>query len=147
MVGVITSKSGEVIAIIPSRTGSQINHATNITRQTGSAIKPLSVYGPAYDMEILQPTSYVNDVPVSIKTSSGKWNVTNATNTFRGRVTVNDAIAYSLNTVAVTTLEKVGIAKSYEYLKSFGITSIDSKNDMYYPALALGGLTKRYFSI
>ena len=32
------------------------------------------------------------------------------------------------------------IAKSYEYLKSWGITSIDNVNDMYYPCLALGGL-------
>lgn len=139
--GVFTNKSGQVLAMISSRKDSQVNHAYNIKRQTGSAIKPLSVYGPAYDMGILTPISYVQDVPVSITNSSGKWNVTNASNTFIGQVTVNDAIAYSLNTVAVTTLEKVTIEKSYEYLKSFGITSIDSKNDMYYPALALGGLT------
>lgn len=139
--GVLTNKSGEVLAVISSRKDSQLNHAYNITRQTGSAIKPLSVYGPAYDMGILTPTSYVDDVPISVTTSSGTWNVTNASNTFRGRMTANEAIAYSLNTVAVTTLERVGIANSYEYLKSFGITSIDSKNDMYYPALALGGLT------
>ena len=29
---------------------------------------------------------------------------------------------------------------TYEYLKSWGITSIDNVNDMYYPCLALGGL-------
>lgn len=139
--GVMTNKSGEVIAIISSRNDSNLNHAYNITRQTGSAIKPLSVYGPAYDMGILTPTSYVQDVPVSVTTSSGTWNVVNASRTFRGTITTNDAIAYSLNTVAVTTLEKVGIAKSYEYLKSFGITSIDNRDDMYYPALALGGLS------
>lgn len=139
--GVLTNKSGEVLAMISSRRDSQLNHAYNIQRQTGSSIKPLSVYGPAYDMGILKPTSYVYDVPVSVKTSTSTWNVTNASNTFKGKITANDAIAYSLNTVAVTTLEDVGIANSYEYLKKFGITSIDSKNDMYYPALALGGLT------
>lgn len=140
--GVITSKSGEVLAIIGSRTDSQLNHAYNIKRQTGSAIKPLSVYGPAYDMGILTPTSYVVDEPVSVTISSKTWNVTNASNTFKGTVTTNDAIAFSLNTVAVTTLEEVGLIKSYEYLQKFGITSIDKKNDMYYPCLALGGLTK-----
>lgn len=140
--GVITSKSGEVLAIIGSRTDSQLNHAYNIKRQTGSAIKPLSVYGPAYDMGILTPTSYVVDEPVSVTISSKTWNVTNASNTFKGTVTTNDAIAFSLNTVAVTTLEEVGLIKSYEYLQKFGITSIDKKTDMYYPCLALGGLTK-----
>lgn len=139
--GVLTNKSGQVLAMISSRRDSQLNHAYNITRQTGSAIKPLSVYGPAYDMGILTPTSYVQDIPVTVTTSSGTWHVNNASNTFKGQITVNYAIAHSLNTVAVTTLEKVTIAKSYEYLKSFGITSIDNKNDMYYPALALGGLT------
>ncbi len=139
--GVLTNKSGEVLAIIGSRTDSELNHAYNIKRQTGSAIKPLSVYGPAYDMSILTPTSYVDDVPVSVTISNKTWNVTNASNTFKGTVTANDAIAFSLNTVAVTTLEEVGISNSYEYLKKFGITSIDSKNDMYYPCLALGGLT------
>lgn len=138
--GVITNKEGGVIAMISSRQDSHLNHAYSIKRQTGSAIKPLSVYGPAYDMGILQPSTTVYDVPVSIQSASGTWNVHNASNTFRGAISTNDAIAYSLNTVAVTTLEKVGIAKSYEYLKSWGITSIDNVNDMYYPCLALGGL-------
>ena len=138
--GVITTKDGGVLAMIASRNDSKLNHAYGVKRQTGSAIKPLSVYGPAYDMGILQPSSIVYDVPVSIKSSSGTWNVQNASRTFRGAITTNDAIAYSLNTVAVTTLQQVGIAKSYEYLKSWGITSIDNVNDMYYPCLALGGL-------
>ena len=138
--GVITSKNGGVLAMIASRNDSNLNHAYAIKRQTGSAIKPLSVYGPAYDMGILQPSSTVYDVPVSIKSASGTWHVQNASRTFRGAITTNDAIAYSLNTVAVTTLQQVGIAKSYEYLKSWGITSIDNVNDMYYPCLALGGL-------
>lgn len=138
--GVITNKDGGVIAMISSRQDSHLNHAYSITRQTGSAIKPLSVYGPAYDMGLLQLSTTVYDVPVSIKSATGTWNVHNASNTFRGAISTNDAIAYSLNTVAVTTLERVGIAKSYEYLKSWGITTIDNVNDMYYPCLALGGL-------
>ena len=81
--GVLTNKSGEVLAMISSRRDSQLNHAYNIQRQTGSSIKPLSVYGPAYDMGILKPTSYVYDVPVSVKTSTSTWNVTNASNTFK----------------------------------------------------------------
>lgn len=138
--GVMTSKSGEVLAVISSRTNSQVDHAYTMTRQTGSAIKPISVYSPAYDLGIIEPNTYLNDSPVSIKSSSGVWKVSNADNRFRGKITVNNAIAYSLNTTAVTTLEKVTLNKSLEYVKSFGITSID-KNDLYYPALALGGLT------
>lgn len=136
--GVLCNKSGQVLAIIGSRRDSQINHAYNITRQTGSAIKPLSVYGPAYDMGKLMPTEIVNDEPITITTPTQKWEIKNASETFRGSMPANDAIAYSLNTVAVTTLEKVGILNSYKYLKSFGITTIDTKRDLYYPALAMG---------
>lgn len=138
--GVMTSKSGEVLAIISSRTNSQVDHAYAMTRQTGSAIKPMSVYSPAYDLGIIEPDTYLNDKPVSIKSSSGTWKVTNADNRFRGRLTANSAIAYSLNTTAVLTLEQVTLNKSLEYVNSFGITSID-ENDLYYPALGLGGLT------
>ncbi len=138
--GVLTSKSGEVLAIVSSRTNSQVDHAYTMTRQTGSAIKPLSVYSPAYDLGILTPNSYLTDAPVSITSSSGTWHVTNADNRFRGTLTVNNAIAYSLNTTAVITLEKVSLNKSLEYVKSFGVTSVDN-HDLYYPALGLGGLT------
>lgn len=138
--GVMTSKSGEVLAIISSRTNSQVDHAYHMTRQTGSAIKPISVYSPAYDLGIIEPNSYLNDKPVSIKSSSGIWEVSNADNRYRGQLTVNNAIAYSLNTTAVLTLEKVTLKKSLEYVESFGITSV-GKNDLYYPALALGGFT------
>ncbi|MBO5476604.1 MAG: penicillin-binding protein [Clostridia bacterium] len=138
--GVMTSKSGEVLAVISSRTNSQVDHAYSMTRQTGSAIKPISVYSPAYDLGIIEPNSYLNDSPVSIKSSSGTWNVSNADNRFRGRISVNDAIAYSLNTTAVITLEKVSLNKSLDYVKSFGITTVD-ENDLYYPALGLGGFT------
>lgn len=138
---VLTTKNGEVIALVGSRNGSNYDHAYSMTRQTGSSIKPISVYSPAYDMGIIKPTSYVEDVPVSITNSTGTWNVTNANNKFRGKVTVNQAVASSLNTVAVQILEKVTIEKSYEYVKSFGITTV-TKDDLYYPALALGGLSK-----
>lgn len=137
---VMTSKSGEVLSIISSRTGSEIDHAYSMTRQTGSSIKPLSVYAPAYDLGILQPSSILYDTPVSVTSSSGEWEIRNADRRYRGQVTVNDSIAYSLNTTAVITLEQVSLKKSLEYIKQFGITTIDKK-DLYYPALGLGGLT------
>ena len=87
--GVMTSKSGEVLAIISSRTNSQVDHAYTMTRQTGSSIKPISVYSPAYDLGIIDPNTYLNDSPVSIKSSSGVWKVSNADNKFRGVILLN----------------------------------------------------------
>ncbi len=134
---VITTKGGKVIASISSRKESNIDHVYTMTRQTGSSIKPLSVYGPAFDLELISPSSYEIDGPVTID----KWTVHNSGGKYRGAVTIKNSIAYSYNTIAVKTLQKVGLKKSVEYLRNLGITSI-SDNDMYYPALALGGLSK-----
>lgn len=138
--GAMTDKSGKVVAIIGSRTNSKIDHSYGMLRQTGSSIKPLSVYGPAFDIGILNPNSYVYDGPTSIKLDNGKyWNVQNASRTYRGQLTARDAIAFSLNTVSANTLSQVGLDKSLEYIKSFGITSMD--NEKYYSSLAVGGMT------
>lgn len=137
---VMTTKSGEVLAIVASRTGSEVDHAYKMTRQTGSAIKPVSVYSPAYDMGLIEPTSYVYDGPVSVKSSSGVWHVHNADRSYHGGMTINNAVAYSYNTIAVITLEKVGLTNSLNYVRSFGITTVD-EHDLYYPALGIGGFT------
>ncbi len=140
--GVLTSKSGDVLCVITTKNNSQIDHAYGMLRQTGSSIKPITVYGPAFDLGILTPTSQVDDCPVTVTSPAGKvWNVKNASRNYKGIITTKEAIAYSLNTVAVTTLQKVTISKSYEYAQSFGITSLN-KDDLYYPALGLGGFSR-----
>ena len=139
--GVITTKSGEVISIITTSNNSQIDHAYGMVRQTGSAIKPITVYGPAFDMGLVTPGTQVVDSQVTVTTPDKKvWNVQNAYRYYRGQISIQDAVAYSTNTIAVDTLKDVTITKSFEYAKSFGITSL-TDSDLYYPCLALGGFT------
>lgn len=134
---VLATKDGRVPIAITSKNDSKIDHAFTMTRQTGSSIKPLSVYGPAFDLGISTPSSIEIDEPVYI---SG-WQVHNSSGNYSGAITIRDAVAYSKNTVAVKTLQKFGLYISMDYLKSLGITSL-TKNDVYYPALALGGFSK-----
>ena len=139
--GVITTKSGEVIAVITTSNNSEIDHAYSMVRQTGSAIKPISVYGPAFDMGLVSPTTQVVDTQVTVTTPDKKvWNVQNAYRSYKGQISIQDAIAYSTNTIAVDTLKDVTISRSFEYAKNFGITSL-TDSDLYYPCLALGGFT------
>lgn len=134
---VLTTKDGEVPVAITSKNDNGIDHVYSMTRQTGSSIKPLAVYGPAFDLNLATPDSIEVDQPIII----GDWQVHNYTNRYIGAITVRDAVAYSYNTIAVKLLQDVGIYTSMDYLKRLGVTSL-TDNDAYYPALALGGLSK-----
>ena len=136
---VITTKEGKVISAISSRTNSQYDRVKTMTRQPGSTIKPLAVYSPAFDLGILTPNSIVNDSEVVIKSGNKTWSPKNWYSGYVGDCTVYNAIGQSINTIAVKTLQLVGISKSINYLKKFGITSL-SKEDAVYP-LAIGGIT------
>lgn len=133
---ILTTKDGKVLTAITSKNDSKIDHVYSMTRQTGSSIKPIGVYGPAFDLNLSTPTTVEIDEPVYID----NWKVHNSSNKYHGAVTIKNAIAYSYNTIAVKTLKEVGIHTSMNYLKKLGITSL-TKNDLYYPALALGGLS------
>ena len=89
-----------------------------------SAIKPLSVYGPAIDEGIINWSSLVNDSPVTkIETVSGEedWPRNVEYYTYED-VTVAEALQKSYNTVAVKVLKTYGVEKSCDYVAdNFGI--------------------------
>jgi len=123
-----------------------LNRATQSIRQPGSAIKPLSVYGPALEQGLITPNSTVVDEPINIK----GWKPKNYYSGFKGPITVRYAVEQSANIPAVKILQDVGLDNSYNFLtKKLGITTlVDGKeiggkvySDKTYPSLALGGLT------
>lgn len=134
---ILTTKNGKVLSAITSQTGSNIDHVYTMTRQTGSVIKPLSVYGPAFDLNLVDTYSVEVDEPVFV----GDWQVTNHDNTYSDAMYIKDAVAFSNNVIAVKVLDKVGLNTSVSYLKKLGISTITDE-DVFYPALALGGLSK-----
>lgn len=136
---VVTTKDGKVVAAISSRTNSQYDRVKTMKRQPGSTMKPIAVYGPAFDLGILTPDSIVTDSEVSVKTGNNVWKPSNWYEGHIGDCTVYDALGQSINTIAVKTLDSVGISKSMKYLEKFGITSLTSQ-DAVYP-LAIGGIT------
>ncbi len=126
------------------------NMATRALRQPGSAIKPLAVYAPALEMELITPYSVFEDsAPMLLEDDPWPSNV-NHRNT--GQMTVLKAVTDSTNTVAVRVLQQVTPAVAFEYLlDKFGIDPdhlVTSKvikgkeySDIGYSQLALGGLT------
>ncbi|MBU6506163.1 MAG: PBP1A family penicillin-binding protein [Alphaproteobacteria bacterium] len=107
---------------------SQFNRATQAERQPGSSFKPF-VYLTALEHGI-KPTDVFNDAPVRI----GNWEPHNYENTYRGNVTVADAIAYSINTVAAQVIDHVGAGNVIAVARRLGITTPLPDDD----SLALG---------
>ncbi|HEY3918504.1 MAG TPA: PBP1A family penicillin-binding protein [Stellaceae bacterium] len=107
---------------------SQFNRATQALRQPGSSFKPI-VYLAALERG-LQPGDHFIDQPIRI----GNWEPHNFENKYRGDVTVADAIAESLNSVAAQVLQRAGVDNVIATARTLGITS-DLAHDA---SLALG---------
>ncbi len=124
------------------------NFASRSTRQPGSSIKPLSVYAPALEMGLISPISTFDDYPVQMLGGTA-WPA-NSYLSYRGRMTVTEAVEDSSNPVAVRVLQEVTPAESYQYMaQRFGITTLEqgrevsgkTVSDLGLSQLGLGGLT------
>jgi penicillin-binding protein 1A len=111
---------------------SQFNRATHALRQPGSSFKGY-VYLTALENGY-KPTSTVSDGYVSC----GRWSPKNYSGGFRGRMTLADALAKSINTIAVKLSLDVGRDKVLANLNKMGITRLKKTCSM---ALGDSGLT------
>jgi penicillin-binding protein 1A len=107
---------------------SNYNRAIVARRQPGSAFK-FFVYAAALESGVT-PEDIYEDKPVSI----GNWSPKNDNGQFIGPVSVRQAFARSINTVAVQLAEQVGFDTVAEMARRFGITTQISRQ----PAMALG---------
>lgn len=107
---------------------SQYNRATQAMRQPGSAFKPI-VYLAAIEQG-LTPDDVIQDAPLTL----GHWSPENFDGKYRGPVTVREALAESINTVAVRVFQRAGADHVIETAQALGISSPLERD----PALALG---------
>lgn len=103
-------------------------------RQPGSAIKPVLVYAPALNEDIIYPCTQLLDEKTTIAGYSPK----NVSGKFQGYVSAREALSKSINIPAVKVLSYIGIDKAKSYASDMGI-QFDEKDDSY--ALALGGMS------
>lgn len=114
--------------------GDSIFKILDAKRQPGSCIKPILVYAPALNEDIIYPCSQILDE----KTSISNYTPKNVGNVYRGYVSAREALSKSINIPAVKVLSYLGIDKGKAYAENMGIT-FDEKDDSY--TLALGGMT------
>ena len=127
---VVMTHDGAVRAMVGGREkgGAQFNRATQALRQTGSAFKPV-VYAAGLEAG-LSPLDVMEDRPVTVQ----GWSPSNYTNDFRGPMTLRQALAQSINTIAVRVSEHAGRDRVRELAGRLGLGSPIAPG----PAIALG---------
>ena len=152
---VVDNATGAVVALAGGageKVGNRIwNCATDTLRPPGSSIKPIGVYAPAIEEDLVLPSSAEDDTPFMENSDGTLWTVSSE-GYYSGLTDVDHAVTESLNTVAVKVLDTLGLQNSYNYLtEKFGISTLVTnyetstgavKSDLNYAPLALGGLTK-----
>lgn len=156
------TKTGKILALVGGvdHNKSSFNRATQARRQFGSAIKPF-IYQIAFDNGYSTATS-VPDVARSFsksynalikqasRQSSGidrpskanedapeeYWRPNNFSKTFKGLVTLKDALSHSLNLATINLVELVGFERVYSRLLDFGFKN--APKDM---SIILGSFT------
>ena len=128
------------------------NCATDAKLQTGSSVKPLTVYGPAFEMGVITPATVIKDMPYEYdeEENNKPW-PRNDNRQYSYTKTILDAICASTNAVAVNTLDIIGTGYAFDFAKDkFGITTLTReyvtssgqvKTDENLAALALGAQT------
>ncbi len=127
---IIDGKTGAVRAIAGGRGRKSANRAfclaTKARRSPGSSLKPISVYAPAIEKNLITWATVFDDVPVNITKNGSSYTLwpKNNPRVYSGLTTVNKAIMNSVNTVAVRVLEKVGVQSSFNFCKKAGISGL-----------------------
>lgn len=139
---VINPHNGDILAVagaVGKKTSNRVqSYATDTRRPSGSVIKPLSVYAQAIERGLITSATVFDDVPLSYKENGAPW-PRNSPNLYRGLTTVGQAVAESVNTVAVSVLSRLGHRSAYQFLtRDLGFTSLHAERDLGAASLALG---------
>ena len=149
---VIDNSTGDVVALsggVGEKTDFfAYNKATQAKLQTGSSMKPISVYAPAFETGDISPATVIMDLPYSYNGGAFPRNDNRVYNYSR---TILSGIIRSVNTIAVGTLDEIGTQYSYDFAKNkFGLSYLTDSyqasngkimSDVAQSPLALGALT------
>ncbi len=133
---VTMSREGAVLGMVGGKnfeSSGLFNRAANANRQTGSLFKPI-VFAAGMEAGLNFRDTYV-DKPISVRLQNGQsWTPKNYKSEYFGTVTLTEALAKSLNSVAVQVLLAVGRDSVATIGRKLGL-----KSDLVSgPSLALG---------
>ncbi|GBF50245.1 penicillin-binding protein 1C, transpeptidase and transglycosylase [Leptospira ryugenii] len=105
-------------------------------RQAGSTLKPF-VYAQGFEEKKIQPDTILLDSPIDIPVFQGTYRPLNYDKSFKGKVSVRQSLASSLNIPAVRVLSYLDMGRFIETLSNVGFRNL-AYPEYYGPSLALG---------
>lgn len=141
---IIDHSTGNVVGCVggigEKSTSRGFNRATQALRQTGSAGKPISVLVPALSENLITPASIYSDEETTFDDGTENGYSPTDYNSYRGKITVRQAVESSQNIPFVKIMEEVTPKLSIKYMKKLGISTLTKTDNNL--NLALGGLDK-----
>ncbi|WP_199617782.1 transglycosylase domain-containing protein [Paenibacillus alkalitolerans] len=138
----LDNDTGAILGMIEGRDfyKEQLNHATQMQRQPGSAMK-FAAYVPALESGAIQPGDVIDDVPIILKDGGKGVHIPrNWDNKYHGLITVRQALNQSWNIPAIKLfLDTVSIPSTWDFAKRVGITSL-TEDDNHAQTGIIGGL-------
>ena len=137
---VIDNTTGDIVAMAggvgTEKAHFGLNRATQSELQSGSSIKPLSIYAPGFEQGAFSPASIIKDLPLSYDDGPYPRNDDREYSYVR---TIYSGIEDSVNAVAANSLQKIGLSYGFDFAKNiFGLSTLDETEDLQLAALALG---------
>ena len=132
--------SDQIMVVLDTQTNGFkgfVSSVGNIPRLPGSLLKPLLVYAPALEENVISPATPLLDEKINYNGYSPR----NYDGTYHGYVSARESLAKSYNVPAVKLLESVGVQKAAGYLERLSLP-VDKED--YSLALALGGMKNGY---
>ncbi len=141
----IDHKTGAILGMIEGRdfNTEQMNYATQMTRQPGSAMKPIAAYLPALEKGYTQPAGLIDDSQIVLKDGRKGYHIPkNYNRRYEGLMTAREALNRSINIPALRLfLYEVKIPNAWNFVRSLGVTTIQPQ-DEHAQTGVLGGLSK-----
>lgn len=137
---IIDNQTNQVVAVggsLGEQKTTGWNRGTQLTRQTGSSMKPLADIVPGLQEKVITAATIYDD---AITDFGGGYKPKDYNNP-KGYINIRSCIRTSQNIPMVKVMMELTPKKSIEYLKKMGITTLDDTKDAN-PALSIGGLSK-----
>lgn len=137
---IIDNQTNQVVAVggsLGEQKTTGWNRGTQLTRQTGSSMKPLADIVPGLQEKVITAATIYDD---AITDFGGGYKPKDY-NIPKGYINIRSCIRTSQNIPMVKVMMELTPKKSIEYLKKMGITTLDDTKDAN-PALSIGGLSK-----
>lgn len=137
---IIDNKTGDIVGMAggvgTDKAHFGQNRATKSKLQSGSSIKPLTIYAAGFEQGTISPATVIKDMPLSYKNGAAYPN--NVNRKFNYKSTIFDGIVDSVNAVAANTLIKIGTNYGYEFATEQFRLSTLVEDDIQIASLALG---------